>query len=244
MIFSSLENSINGILPRPLLVSKQECNLSGAHVLYSTDRVVELARLSVIQLGAPTTKLLHSFSAVCWTLLTEKVEMVLLVETPEAPLLAFERDVVVRLAGEARVLLLTLRGVAVGPVFPFPAARAASPRLDQKTKADASRVGHATVGGLIGNERTYQLWANGNPLVFTKTEEALLWVLLRAPNRSAKISEMKAAMRNPQSPGSDNTLRQFVHRIRRKLADAGQPAVIVSRPNGYELLSPPVLPPA
>lgn len=234
MRINSHLNSVGRLHSHPISILGEDRGNSTATVICLPENVVDLAEISAIELSGAQTKVVRSFAEVCSALLTEEVGLVVLVETPETLLDVFQRDVVARLAGEARVLLLTLPGVTMGAVSCTPAARSAN----RKTRADAHRGERATVGFLMGDERTSRLWANGKPFHLSNTESALLWVLLRAPDRSANVSEMKAAMRNPQSPGNENTLRVFIHRIRRKLADAGQPAAIASSRRGYELVPP------
>jgi Transcriptional regulatory protein, C terminal len=234
MEINSYINSMGRLHSHPISILGEDRGHFTATVICLPENVVDLAEISAIELGGTQTKVVRSFAEVCSALLTEKVDLVVLVETPETLLDVFQRDVVARLAGEARVLLLTLPAAMMGTVSCAPAARPAN----RKMRADAHRGERATVGFLMGDERTCRLWASGKPFHLSNTESALLWVLLRAPDRSANVSEMKAVMRNPQSPGNENTLRVFMHRIRRKLADAGQPAAIVSSRNSYELVPP------
>jgi hypothetical protein len=207
-------------------------------VVYPRGDISELSGLELRQGqdGKPIDA--RSFAEACDAMLTCPCDVIVLLETSVAAFSAIELNVLSRLAGPARILRMKVPFSSKRlPQLP-PGSGAFSARSVGNTVSETVRDGWHSVGGLVGEELTGKLWADGNLIHFSNSEAALVWVLLRAPSHLASKSDLVNAMRNPESASSDNKLRQFIHRIRRRLSDANDPAFLVARRNGYELIPP------
>jgi two-component system, OmpR family, response regulator len=76
-------------------------------------------------------------------------------------------------------------------------------------------------GGLKWSWETHQGWIDGQVLILTKAEVALLEALLQAPGRILTKSGLARRLASDDDSASDNTVEVYVYRLRRKLEPAG-----------------------
>lgn len=209
----------------------------GVLVVYPRDGVSQLAGLELRQGEGDKPLVAKSFAEACDAMLTCSFKVIVVLETSTAVFSPIEAHVIARMAGPADIVRMKLSAVPkVAPGLPA-GARGVHAQVGNVV-SPMVREGWRSVGGLIGEERTGQLWAHGNPLSFSKSEAAFVWIMLRKPNDFVSSSEFLSTMRNPDSAGSGSKLRQFIHRIRRKLSNAGKPAIVISNRKGYGLMVP------
>jgi DNA-binding response OmpR family regulator len=145
-------------------------------------------------------------------------KVIVLLETPAASFSPTEAHVIERMAGPADIVRIKLPAVRkVAPIGP---------------------EGLRSVGGLVGEERTGLLWAHSKMMNFSKSEAAVVWTMLRSSRHYATTSDLMSTLDIYESARSANKLRQFIHRIRRKLSMVGDPAIVISNRKGYGLVAP------
>ena len=200
-------------------------------VVQPPGRVAAKPSAITLSLNGPEPRVVQSFPEACTVLLSERVAVVLLIDDPNVRFSERELDVIGKLAGSASIVL----------VQPWQAlevrSRGGSAQADEPGRsADQSRS--LTVGRLQYNSVFGCFKVGGRLLKFSHAETRLLLDVITAPGHCISVAALVNGGGATGEQRSEGVVRQFVYRIRRKLADAGDPAFLVSTRSGYGLLSP------
>ena len=184
-----------------------------------------------LNLTGPAPRVVHSFPEACTVLLSEPVAVVLLVDSPDAAFSESVLDVIGKLAGTASIVL----------VQPWRALQAGTPAWEAQTSApstDTDPSRSLAVGTLHYNPMFGRFKANDQFLNLSHAETRLLLDVISAPGQCIAVKDLANGHGVTGEQRSYGVVRQYVHRIRRKLSGAGDPALLVSTRSGYALLSP------
>jgi len=184
-----------------------------------------------LSLRGPEPRVAQSFPEACSVLLSERVALILLVDDPSARFSESELDVIGKLAGQASIVL----------VRPWTAL--GTRKRDGVPSATEYGWGtgqpHSlTIGALHYDPVVGGFKANGRMLKLSQAETDLLLDIISAPGHCIAGRDLVNGGGVTGERRSDGVVRQFVYRIRRKLADAGDPAFLMVSRGGYRLLSP------
>jgi len=154
-----------------------------------------------------------------------------LVDDPSAPFCESELDVIGELAGSASIVL-------VQPWQALEARGQGSDALAVATGMIADQSRQFAVGALHYNSMFGGFQVDGRLLKLSHAESRLLLDVISAPQHYISARDLVSGGGVTGEPRSEGVVRQFVYRIRRKLAAAGDPAFLVAVRSGYSLLPP------
>lgn len=203
-------------------------------VLCKSEAVAESSQAMVRRVDREEVMVVTSFSTACRMIVGNAADQIIILETDDLKLDEFEVDVIRRLSEDLPVVRVSL-----------PETRRAATRAGRGTDLGVSlhqRPGSDVVEARLGRlslER-YARWfsVDNQPTPISVTESELLWALVSSPTGVVSVADLKGVFRNPAARGSSNLLRQYIHRLRTKLTQAGGPAVILSIRGGYCLRLP------
>lgn len=200
-------------------------------VVQPRGRTVMTPSAITLNLTGPAPRVVHSFQEACNVLLSESVSVVLLVDDPSAPFCESELDVIGKLAGRASIVL----------VQPWQALEARGQSRDALAAAAgmiADQPQQFAVGALRYNPVFGGFQVDSRLLKLSHAESRLLLDVISAPQHYISARDLVSGGGVTGEPRSEGVVRQFVYRIRRKLAAAGDPAFLVAVRSGYSLLPP------
>lgn len=110
--------------------------------------------------------------------------------------------------------------------------------ISQQILARGTRtVRRLTVGDLVLDEDTREVWRAGDPIRLTATEFALLRYLMRNPRRVLSKAQILDRVWSYDFGGQANIVELYVSYLRKKI-DAGRPPMIHTRRGSGYLIRP------
>lgn len=188
------------------------------------------ANVMVTRLDRGPIEFVSSFSLACQALIANRASQVVVLECASLTLDEFEVRVLQSLAKGIPLVRLCVpeRGV---PQMAFQVSHA---WRQNKAGSGDSEI---RVGRLRVMLRARHFCVDDIHVPLTTTESEVLWML--ASREVALDFVLRQAFKNPDAPTIGSVVRQYIHRLRRKLELSGGAASIVSIRGGYSLVARP-----
>lgn len=188
------------------------------------------ANVAVTRLDSGPVEYVSSFSVACQLIIANRVSQVVVLETASRELDKFEVRVLMALAKDTP--LVRLRVPEWRSLQTAPPARHDERHAAAEPAADEVQVGRLRVRRCARNFCVGDIY-----VPITSTESELLWML--ATRGVTSEASLRLAFKNPEAPTIGSVVRQYIHRLRRKLELSGRAASIVSVRGGYGLVPHP-----
>jgi hypothetical protein len=206
-------------------------------VLWSSEAVAISSGVKVTRLDNEEVKVVTSFSTTCRLLLAKKVGTVVIVETPELALDEFEVDVIRRLSVNVPVIRVRVTDHHSRPSTGRKAPSRVSHSALDKGLWMPGQQERRRIGRLVVEQHSPFFSVDGQLTPISCKESEVLWALASAPEQIVPGVELRKLFQNLHPSGASSALRQYIFRLRRKLIQAENPAVIVSKRKSYALIS-------